>query len=161
MGARSRQNFECFWNVLYYPDEKLTQRRELSWTVFGGARPAVHLNVVENLHSIKTKKIFDTANWAGPWREMFGSAAQPSTWKFLKWLHNIQIKKVLQQREKSWAVFGGARPNLNFECFWKASRHPDNKLTQQRDLSWTVFGEARPAVHLNVVENLHNIKTKT
>ena len=133
----------------------------MSWTVFGGARPAVHLNVVESLHNIKTIPMFTAVKWAGPWQGMLGSAAQPSTWKFLKWLHNILIKKVLQHRRRNWAVFGGARPSLKFECFWKASRHPDEKLTQHRDLSWTVFGGARPAVHLNVVESLHNIKKKT
>ena len=58
-------------------------------------------------------------------------------------------------------MFGGARPSLNLKCFWKGWNHPDEKLTQHRDLSWTVFRGARPAVHLNVVENLHNIKTKT
>ena len=64
----------------------------MSWTGFGGARPAVQLNVVENLHNIKTKKLVDAAKWAGPWQGMLGSAAQPSTWMFLKWLHNIQTK---------------------------------------------------------------------
>ena len=58
-------------------------------------------------------------------------------------------------------MFKRARPSLNLECFWKAWSHPDVKLTQHRELSWTVFGGARPAVHLNVVEKLHNIKTKT
>ena len=129
----------------------------MSWTVFGGARPAVHLNVVESLQNIKTITLFNAVNLVGPW--MLGSAAQPSTWKFLKWLHNIPTKKNLQNRGRNWAVFGGARPSLKFECFWKTSRHPDEKLTKHRELSWTVFGGARPAVHLNVVESLLNIKT--
>ena len=72
--------------------------------------------------------MFTAAKWAGPRQGMLGSAAQPSTWKILKWLHNILTKKVLQHRERNWAVFGGARPNLNFECFWKASRHPEKKV---------------------------------
>ena len=65
----------------------------MNWTVFWGARPAVHLNVVENLHNIKMIPIFNVVKEAGPWQGMFGSAAQPSTWMFLKWLHNIQSKK--------------------------------------------------------------------
>ena len=55
----------------------------MSWIVFGGARPAVHLNVVEILHNIKTKWFFNAAKWAGPWQGMLGSAAKPSTWMFL------------------------------------------------------------------------------
>ena len=104
--------------------------------------------------------MFTAVIWAGPLEGMLGSAAQPSTWMFSKWLQNIPTKMVLQHRGKNWAVFGGARPSLKFECFWKASRHPDEKLTQHRELSWTVFGGARPTVHLSVVENLHNIKKK-
>ena len=116
-GARPIQKFECFWKASCHPDEKLTQHRELSWTVFGGARPAVHLNVVESLHNIKTIPMFTAVKWAGPWQGMLGSAAQPSTWMFLKWLHNIQTKRFFNTVEGNWAVFGGARPNLKLECF--------------------------------------------
>ena len=206
--------------------------------------------------------MFNSAKWAGPWQGMLGSAAQPSTWKFLKWLHNIQTKKfcntvkrygpclgehdpakvsnvfevfhtiptkswlndvtwagpclgehdqpfiwtllkicitlkrknfstsrnelgrdrgcwgarpshqlesswngcIISRRKGSstpWTELGrvwGSTTQPKFECFWKASRHPDEKLFQHHDKSWTVFGGARPAVHLNVVESLHNIK---
>ena len=55
----------------------------MSWTVFGGARPAVRLNAVESLHNVKTIPMFTAVKWAGPWQGMLGSAAQPSTWMFL------------------------------------------------------------------------------
>ena len=55
----------------------------MGWTVFGGARPAVHLIVVESLLNIKAKRFFNAAKWAGPWQGMLKSAAQPWTWMFL------------------------------------------------------------------------------
>ena len=236
----------------------------MPWAVSGGARTSVHLNVVECLHNIKTKRFFNAGKWAGLWQEMLGSAAQPSTWmclngcitfrrkefltpwkelsrvwestaqpqvrmffknllpskgkKFFKtvkcvrpWLgehdqpliwtllkvctttkqndsstprselgrdrgcwdarpsHQLECfymaadnpyKWILQQREQNWAVFGGAQPSHKFEYFWKASYHPDKKILQHRENPWTVFGEARTSVRLNVVECLHDIKTK-
>ena len=132
----------------------------MNWTVFGGARPVVHLNVVESLHNIKTIPMFNAVKWDGPWQGMLGSAAQPSTCKFLNWLHNIQTKKFFNTVKRTGPCLGVARPRLKLEGFWKTSRHPDEKLTQHRELSWTVFGGARPAVFFNVVECLHNIKTK-
>ena len=39
--ARPSLNVECYRKASRHPDEKLNQRRDLSWTVFGGARPAV------------------------------------------------------------------------------------------------------------------------
>ena len=65
----------------------------MSWTVFGRARPAVHLNVVESLDNIKTGSMFTAVKWAGPWQWMLGSSAQPWTWMFSKMLHNIQTKR--------------------------------------------------------------------
>ena len=78
----------------------------MSWTVFGGARPAVHLNVVESLHHIKTIPIFTALKWAGPWQGMLKSAAQPSTWKLLKWLHNIPTKKFFNTVEGTGPCLG-------------------------------------------------------
>ena len=71
-----------------------------------------------------------------------------------------QYKQNLQHREQNWAVFGGPRSSHKFECFWKASYHPNEKVLQHREMTWAVIGGARPAVRLNVVECLHNIKTK-
>ena len=82
----------------------------MSWTVFGGARPAVHLNVVESLHNIKTFFMFNAVKWAGPWQGMVGSAAQPSTWKFLKWLHNTQTKKFCNSVNKYGPCLGKHDP---------------------------------------------------
>ena len=240
----------------------ITSRRNDS-SVFGGARSAVHLNVVESLHNIKTKNFFNAARLAGPWQGMLiveerGPAINLNVFE---WLHNIQTKrffnivkgtglflrehgpainlnvleklltiqknnffnsvnitgpclswhyqpfiwtvlkvcirsrrkcsltprneldrdkrcwgarpshklecfqlaawhpdrKVFQNRERNWAVVGGARPKHTLDCFRKVSYHPDDKLSQHREMSWSVFGGARPAVHLNVIETLHNI----
>ena len=82
-GAQPSHRFECFWKVSYHPDEKVLQHREMPWTVFGGAQTSVHLNVVDCLHNIKTKRFFNAAKRAKPGRGMLGSAAQPSTWMSL------------------------------------------------------------------------------
>ena len=75
-----------------------------------GARPAVRLNVVESLHNIKTIPMFTAVKWAGPWKGMLGSAAQPSTWKFLKWLHNIQTKNFFNTVERTGPCLGEHDP---------------------------------------------------
>ena len=158
-GARPSHKFECFWKVSYHPDEKNFQHREMSWTVFGGARLAVHLNVVESLHNIKRKRFFNAAKWAGPWKGCWG--ARPShKLECFYMVAEHPCKWILQHREQNWAVFGEARPNHKFECFWKTSYHPDEKSFQHREMSWTVFGGARLAVNLNVVELLLNFETK-
>ena len=69
-------------------------------------------------------------------------------------------ENVLQHRERNSAVFGGTKPSHKFECFWKVSYHPEERILQHREMLSTVLGRARPSVHLNVVECLHNYKTK-
>ena len=117
--ARPSLKFECFWKASRPPDEKLTQHRDMSWTVFGGARPAVHLNVVESLHNLKTMPMFDAVKWARPWQGMLGSAAQPSTWKFLKWLHNIESKKFYNTVNRIGPCLGKHDPAKNSKVFEK------------------------------------------
>ena len=126
--------------------------------VFGGARPSVHLYVVQSLHNNKTKWFFNAGIWAGPWQGMLGSAAQPSTWRCL-------IGCITSRRKCSstpWKRLGrvwGARPSHKLDSFWVTSYNQEEKVLQHREMPWTVFGGARPSVHLNVVESLHNIKT--
>ena len=118
--ARPSQTFDCFWKASRHPDEKLTQHRELSWTVFGEARPAVHLNAVESLHNIKKKTLFNAVKWAGPWQGMLGSAAQPSTWMFLSRLHNTQTKRFFNLVKKVDRVWGSTT-SRSFERCWKSA----------------------------------------
>ena len=158
-GARPSHKFEFFWKTSYHPEKTSFQQREMPWIVFGGARTSVQLKVVESLHNIKTKWFLNAAKWAGPWQGMLGSAVQPSTWMCLIGCITSD-EKVLQHRERNWAVYGGARPSHEFQCLWIASYHPEEKSFQHRKMSRIVFGGARPSVHLNVVECLHNNKTK-
>ena len=65
----------------------------MNWTVFGGARPAVHLNVVESLHNIKMIPIFNVVKGAGPWQRDVGERGPAINLNVFKWLHNIQSKK--------------------------------------------------------------------
>ena len=132
----------------------------MSWTVFGGARPAVHLIVVESLHNFKTKWFFNAAKWAGPWQRMLGSAAQPLPWMVLNGCITSRRKGSSTPWKKTGPCFGRARTTHKFKCFWKALYHPDEKILQHREMTSTVFGGARSSVRLNVVESLHNIKTK-
>ena len=126
-GARPSHKIECFWKASYHPNEKIVWHREMSWIVFGEARPAVDLNVVDSLHNIKTKWFFNAVKWAGPWQGMLGSTAQPQTWMVLNSCITSTRKKVVQPREKNWTVFWGAESSHKIECFWKASYHPDEK----------------------------------
>ena len=158
-GTQPNHTFECFWNASYLPEKKSCQHREMSWAVFGGARPSVDSNVVESLHNIRTKWVFNAAKRAGRWQGMLGSAALPQTWIILHGCETIRRKRSLAP----WQALGrvwGTQPSHNFDCFWKASYHPEEKILQNREVQLTVFGGARPSVHLNVVECLHNIKTK-
>ena len=100
-GARSSLNFECFWKTSRHPDKKLTQHRKMSWTVFGGARPAVHLNVVECVHNIKTKRCLTPRIKLGRDKGCW-EAAPPSTWMSLKWLHNIHTKSFFNRVKGTW-----------------------------------------------------------
>ena len=90
----------------------------MGWTVFGGARPAAHLNVVECLLNIKTKWVFNAAKWALPWPKMLKSAAQPWTWMFFMAAEHPD-KKVHQHREQNWAVFGKHCPTISSNVFEK------------------------------------------
>ena len=125
----------------------------------GATRPSGILNVFEKLHCIKTKSFFNAANWAGPWQGMLGSAAQQWKWMFL---HGCITSKRNGSSTpwKELAVLGGAQPSHKFECLWKLLYYPEKKNFQHRETPWTVFGGTRPTVYLNVVESLHNIKTK-
>ena len=117
--ARASQIFECFWKASCHPDEKLTQHRDMNWTVFGGTRPAVHLNVVESLHNIKKKTLFNAVKWAGPWQKMLGSAAQPSIWMFLKRLRNIQTKRFFNTVNRIGPCLEEHDPSKLSNVFWK------------------------------------------
>ena len=128
----------------------------MSWTVFRGARPADHLNVVENLHNIKPKRFWRREmNWAVTGDD--GERGQAID--LIIWLHNIQTKKNSTAWKELGRVWGStAQPYVRMflESFMPSRR----KLFQHLETSCTVLGGARPAVRLNLVQKLHNIKTK-
>ena len=152
--------FECFWKTSHHSDKKSFQYRDKSWTVLGGARLSVHLNVVESLHSTKAKWFFDAAKRAGPWQGNVGERGTAINLNVFTWLYNIHTNRIFNTVKGTGPCCGGARPSHQFECFWNASYYPDEKVLQHREMSNTVFGGARPSVYLNVVECLHKIKTK-
>ena len=127
----------------------------MSWAVTGdvGKRgSAINLNGFKPVHNIQTRKFFNTVQGIGP---CFGEHGPAMKSNVFKKLHTIETRNMCDTVK--WAQ---ARPSHQFECFWKASHHPDEKCIQHREMSWTVFGEARPAVHLDIVDNLHLITTK-
>ena len=54
--------------------------------------------------------MFNAAKWAGPWQGMLESAAQPSTWKFLKWLLKIQTKRFCNTVKRNGPCLGEHDP---------------------------------------------------
>ena len=138
-------NSNLFKKASYHPDDKLLQHREMNGTMFKVPRAAVHLNVLESLHNINTKRFFNAAKWAGPWQEMWGSAAQPITWMFLSGC----ITSRLISSSTPWKKLGRVWKNTaqrKFTSFWKPSYHPNENILQHREMSRTVFGRARPIV---------------
>ena len=95
----------------------------MTWTVFGGTRLSVHLNVVECLHNTKTKWLLNVAKWAGPWQEMLGSAAQLSTWMF-----NIQTKWFFNTVKATGPCLGEHGPAISSNVFEKLHTIPIKKV---------------------------------
>ena len=63
--------------------------------------------------------MFNAAKWAGPWKGMLGSAAQQPTWKFLKWLHNMQSKSFCNTVKKIGPCLKKHDPAKNSNVFEK------------------------------------------
>ena len=76
------------------------------------------------------------------------------------WLHKIHTKRFFNTVKGTGPCLKGHNQAVTSNVFETLYINPDEKVFQHREMSGTVFREARPSIHLNVVESLHNIKTK-
>ena len=109
---RPSRKFDGIWKASYGPDEQMLQHREMSWPVFGGARPTVQSNVFDNLYNIKRK------DFSTPWKE----------------LGITSNEKIFQHREKKWFFNTVKRkePAMFLKSFISSRR--ENALTPWNEL---------------------------
>ena len=92
-GSTTIRSFERCWKSAQQQNERILQRRKMSWTVtkdVGERGPAMNLIVFKWLHNIQTKRFFNTVNNFGLCLGKHGPAISSNSFEKL---HTIQTKR--------------------------------------------------------------------